>query len=611
MKKNGRIAIPIILLPLLLFSSLQAQMYKLQTQHTGLEFAVYGHGVAVADYNNDGLIDIYFVTHTPYNPSIAGSADLLLKNNGDGTFTDVAPQLGLAGKIDTTTIIENKTRLNYGAAWGDFDNDGDVDLYLTNKGIDALYENLGDGTFRDITRQAGLATNVRESTSAAWFDFDNDGDLDLYVSCYGKYGYYASSDNVLYRNEGNGTFVDVTANAGVGDSGFTYSTMVVDVNLDGWPDLYCVNDFGANHFYLNLGDGTFREATKECGLENDGHGMGVTLGDYDNNGLFDIYVTNIADEGLEWSPLFSQIRTGVFQDVTQQTGTGITNWAWGCEFLDFDLDGDLDLYVVNGFSGNAYYNRLYRNLGNGSFEDISAISGAGSEEEARGLSVADFNNDGRLDMVVANWRAPAELYMNSMTGGNYLKIELVGTKSNRDARGAIVSVEADNKTYFRPNDGVEFLGQSKTPLHFGLNHSTMAQRITVKWPSGLQQEFLNIPANQTITITEGSSVVTGVKQKAVSSQPQQFRLLANYPNPVREVTQLRFQTPTATDLSIDVYDLLGRKLATPLQGFFSAGIHTFNWQAQNQFGDPLPAGVYLIRLVSKEFVNQRKLVVIR
>jgi hypothetical protein len=387
--------------------------------------------------------------------------------------------------------------------------------------------------------------------------------------------------------------------------------MVLDVNLDGWPDLYCVNDFGANRFYLNLGDGTFREATEECGLENTGHGMGVTLGDYDNNGLFDIYLTNIADDlDLEWSPLFSQTRLGVFEDVTRQTGTGITNWAWGCEFLDFDLDGDLDLYVVNGFGGNGYYNRFYRNSGNGSFEDISAQSGADSREDARGLGVADFNNDGRLDMVVANWVAPADLYLNSMTGGNYLKIELVGTTSNRDARGAIVSVEADNKTYYRPNDGVEFLGQSKTPLHFGFNHSTMAQRITVNWPSGLQQEFLNIPVNRTIAITEGSNIVTNVKQKSIA-QPQQFRLLTNYPNPVRDVTQLRFQTPAATDLSIAVYDLLGRKLATPFQGFFPAGIHTFNWQAQNQFGDPLPAGIYLIRLASKEFADQRKIVVIR
>jgi len=589
-----------------------AQPFEKLSYRAGLQYALRGNGVAAADYNNDGHIDLYFVTVNPTTSSHAGSENMLLMNfDGKGTFINAARHAGVVGVGNTATEPQNKLIENHGASWGDFDNDGDVDLYLTNKGVDELYENLGDGTFKDITQAAGLDRLIRDSSSAVWVDIDNDGDLDLYVSTYQKHGLPASCDNVMYRNNGDGTFADITTETGLGESGHTYTTMVLDANSDNWPDLYCVNDFGPNTFYLNKGDGTYREATSEYGLENDGHGMGVTVGDYDNDGLFDIYLTNIADdlEG-EYSPLFRHSASGRFQDVTAQTGTGITNWAWGCEFFDYDLDGDLDLYVVNGIFGNDFHNYFFKNNGNGTFQDFSEECGADSKDEARGLSVADFNNDGKLDMVVANLQASADMYLNSTENGNYLKINLIGTQSNRDARGAIVRIKANNKNYHRTNDGVEFFGQSKVPIHFGLADAETVQRLSVEWPSGIHEEFENINANQTITIQEEFGIVTGVTTKEGTS-PKDFTLLNNYPNPLKSHTYIRFRTNISSDIKIEVYDILGRLVAIPVFGRFTAGEHTISWAGNNTNGHPLPSGIYLQKLSARGNISYGKLIILR
>ena len=585
-----------------------AQMYALQTNEAGLYLAIHGNGVAAADFNNDGWIDIYFVTRAPNtsNRFIAGGANFLFKNNGDGTFTDVAEEAGVQG-IDGRSVEPNLAE-NYGASWGDFDNDGDVDLYLTNKGVDELYENLGDGTFRNITAQAGMDSLIRESTSAVWFDYNNDGLLDLYVCAYGRYGIVPSSENVLYRNNGDGTFTDVTGSAGVGDPGFTYTALIFDANHDGWQDIYCVNDFGANRFYLNLGNGTFREATAEFGLENDGHGMGVTLGDYDNDGLFDIYLTNIADDpDEEWNPLFRQVSPGKFVDVSKEAGTSVAGWGWGVEFFDFDLDGFLDIYAVNGFQGVQGHNYLYHNNGDGTFRDISLQSGVGSEAEARGLCVADVNNDGRLDLIVANWREPAHLFMNRTAGGHYLKVWLVGVESNRDARGAVVIVEAGGKSYYRPNDGIEFLGQSKVPIHFGLGEAQTVQKLIVQWPSGRIQEFENLKADQTITIIEGRETVTGIPPGG-SEFPSDFGLSAVYPNPAKDEVYIRFFLPQPGNVQARVYNLLGQTVATLLDGPLPAGHHELSWNLKSL---NLPAGYYFIQLLSKQKVTYKRILVVK
>ena len=618
MLKKYKILMPfqIVICFFLIISQLNAQVFQLQGQRSGLLSVFQGMGIAAADYNNDGFIDIYFVSFGPHRQNLIGSANSLFKNNGDGTFTDVAKYAGVEGLIDTTTNPQSRMIENYGASWGDFDNDGDVDLFLTNKGVDQLYENMGDGTFKNISHSAGIDKIIRDSASSVWFDLDNDGDLDLYISSYGEYGTVVSSDNVMYRNNGDATFTDITSETGLGESGYTFVTLVLDANDDRWPDLYCNNDFGDNYFYVNNGDGTFSEATRQFGLENDGESMGITLGDFDNNGRFDIYLTNMTQtmgdsRDGQWNPLFSQVLPGVFQDVSIEAGVGFADWGWGCEFFDFDLDGDLDIYVVNGFGRDESYNRFFRNNGNETFEDYTSLSGADSKNVARGLCIADFNDDGRLDIFVANEeRIAPEFYLNTWQNGNYIKINLIGTKSNRDARGTVVRIIVNGKNYSRPNDGVELYGQSKTPIHFGLGNAQVIQTITVIWPSGTIQEFKNIPANQMITIEEDLGIVVGVKEKN-SSLPRELVLLKNYPNPVKDNTQFHFQTARSTEIKIEVFDLLGRLIATPVQGFYSPGNHVVSWNTTDLNGRLLPSGVYIQRISDGNSSLQGKLIVVR
>jgi hypothetical protein len=616
MKQHKALLLIQILLFCLIAPHLNAQVFQLQGQRSGLLSVFQGMGIAAADYNNDGFMDIYFVSFGPNNPNMRGSANALFKNNGDGTFTDVAKEAGVEGLIDTTVIPQNRMIENYGASWGDFDNDGDVDLFLTNKGVDQLYENMGDGTFTNISHSAGVDKIIRDSASSVWFDYDNDGDLDLYVCGYGEYGLVVSSDNIMYRNNGDATFTDVTAESGLREPGYTFVTMVFDANGDRWPDLYCNNDFGNNYFYVNNGDGTFTEQTRKFGLENDGESMGITLGDFDNNGLFDIYFSNMTQtmgnsRDGQWNPLFSQITPGLFQDVSIEAGVGFADWGWGVEFFDFDLDTDLDIYVVNGFGRDESYNRFFRNNGNKTFEEYGQQSGADSKNVARGLCIADFNNDGRLDIFVANEeRIAPEFYLNTWQPGNYIKMNLIGTTSNRDARGAVVRLLVNGRNYCRPNDGVELYGQSKTPIHFGLGNAQLIQTLTVVWPSGTIQEFKGIPANQTITIEEDLGIIVGVKDIA-STIPRKLELLKNYPNPVKNGTSFRFQNASSSEIKIEVFDLLGRLVATPVKEFYHAGNHIVKWNATNPNGQLLPSGVYIQKISDGNSILQGKLMIVR
>lgn len=595
-------------LALLFTSTAQAQQYSQQIIGSGMDFAVRGHGVAAADYDNDGYIDLYFVTKNVNSNNSGGAPNFLFRNLGNGTFIDVAKAAGVVGIIDTVYSGSQRVNINYGAFWADFDNDGDADLLLTNKGMNELYENNGDGTFRDITKASGLGERYRESTSAAWFDYDLDGDLDLYVSNYGLYGLILSAKNEFYQNNGDGTFTDITDMAGVGgaeenasqriQSDWTYTTLIVDVNEDAYPDLYCINDFGGNILFVNQQDGTFKEATGEYRLSDPGHGMGGALGDFDNDGHFDIYVTNIEDGYAEWNRLFKHQPNKQYEDISTSVGTALAYWAWGTEFFDYDLDGWLDLFVVNGQNGEPMKNAFFRNRGDGTFEDIAEQTGTNSTAEARGLCIADFNNDGRLDIFASNYYTRAHYYINTAQGGNYLKINLTGTQSNRDGYGTIVSAEANGRSFYRINDGIHYLGQSKRPVHFGLGDATTIDRLTVKWPLGLEQQFTNIAANRTIAITEGSDeireVVTSI-QSSTDLQPGNYSL-QSYPNPVQIGAHIEINLPQREHVRVEIYDILGKKVRSIAQEQLSAGNHTLRWEAVDDAGQRLVNGVYFIRV---------------
>lgn len=583
--------------PCLLFP----QTFALKSQPSGLGLARHSNGVAVADYDVDGDLDVYIVATAQYDEADENTWNRLFQNQGDGTFTDVARQ---AGVLSTLQHQENGSMGNkFGAAWGDYDNDGAPDLFLTNLGPDELYRNNGDGTFTDVTGQAGVAGRADDhNTSAVWWDYDLDGDLDLYVSAW-------LGENIFYENLGDGTFRNITARSGLGDNGQTWTAIPIDANHDGLPDIYVVNDYGANKFYVNQGNGGFREATQEFGLEDEGHGMGVDVADYNNDGFFDIYLTNISD--IVPCPLFTNTGDGRFVNNARQLGVDDTGWAWGTQFFDCDHDGDQELYVVNGFKidpGNNYFFDNLLERGNPGFLDVSETSGTDGDFEARGLVVFDYDSDGDLDLLVANWWKPPYLYENQSATGNWLKIVLQGTMSNINGVGATVHVKVGGRTLHRANDGVDFLGQSITPVHFGIGQFREVDEIKVKWPSGTEDILTDVAANRIVHITEGGGEVTQVEEAPATEVD--FKLIGNYPNPFNGVTTVEFALPKSGLVEFTVRDVLGREVYR-LNRRFAAGQHRIKWGGENTSAQPVSSGFYLYTVAFGDRVHAGKLVYLK
>ena len=586
---------------------LAAQDFVLKTYETGLFLVSKTNGVAVADYDLDGDLDIYFVAIQQYDPEDETTWNRLFRNNGDGTFSDVTVEAGVLSKVNghSWSAMGNK----FGAAWGDYDNDGYSDLFLTNVGENELYHNQGDGTFINVTEPAGVVgDSTNHNSSAVWWDYDLDGDLDLYISAW-------IGLNRMYENIGDGTFLDVTESTALGDSGRTWTSLPFDGNNDGLLDLYVVNDFGANKFYVNLGNKSFGEATAEFGLEDAGHGMGVTLGDYDNNGFFDIYLTNI--EGLNPAtpnPLFTNTGHSYFINKSTLLGVSEAGWAWGTEFFDCDHDGDQDLYVVNGFKiepGKNYFFLNALDVGRATFPNKSVQSGTDGEAEARGLIVFDYDDDGDLDLLVSNFREQPYLYENQTVSKNWLKIKLEGTHSNRNAFGAIVRVSANGKTCHRNHDGVDFLGQSIKPLHFGLGEALMAEEIVVQWPNGTEEKIFDVSVNQTIKIKEGLGLITGVQSTSSFSAPKEFQLLGNFPNPFNGSTVIEFALPQKGTVRVIISNLLGQEVKTIRETFLKPGRHRILWDGTNQSGNFMSSGFYMYRIVYQNFYQTGKMLYLR
>ncbi len=596
---------------------LSAQTFVSRTMESGLAVVSHTNGVAVADYDRDGDEDIYFVGQGAFYPDSAHPRDHLMRNNGNGTFTDMTAESGI---VNTGGRIDTELGYRFGAFWGDFDNDGTPDLFLSNAGPDLLYRNRGDGTFEDITTAAGIERDTTMvSTGAVWWDYDRDGDLDLYVCNYGP------GQNQMYENElnpgtGGATFRNVTAPSGLGDRGRTWGALPFDANEDGWPDLYVVNDFGGNHLYLsqggmaNPGDGiTFREATAEFGLGDDGNGMGITLGDYDNDGRFEIYLTNITGYSYnDTNPFFTRGADGKFVNIAAQLGVADTDWGWGTQFFDCDHDGDLDLYAVAGcylvpgpYPNFFFLNEIATEL---RYVDGSAASGTDDGREARGLVTFDYDNDGDLDLLVSNFQAPPVLYENRAAGGNWLKIRLSGTTVNRSAFGAVVLVEAGGETYLRQHDGTAFLGQSIQPLHFGLAQAALAARITVKWPGGTETVLHEVPVNQTISIAEGQLTALPAPPAAA---PDRFRLLSNFPNPFNGGTRIRFTLPHPGAVTVVLANARGQEVHRWQQIFGTVGTQEIYWDTRDQRGEPVSSGIYFYHVTFQGHARTGKMLYVR
>ena len=496
-----------------------------------------GSGCAFLDYDGDGWQDILLINSMDWpGHQQKRATPRLYRNNRNGSFTDVTRQAGLDLEM-----------YGMGAAVGDYNNDGYPDILITCVGQNRLFKNTGKGTFIDVTRASGLAGKQSFSTSALWFDYDRDGLLDLFVCNYvrwspatdvfcsldGKHKSYCTPEAYrgetcwLYRNRGNGTFEDVTATSGIFDSSSkSLGVAMFDYDNDGWPDLIVANDTQPNKLYRNRRDGTFEDVAVQAGIafSTEGKaraGMGVDTADFDGSGRPGVAITNFDNEMIG---LYRSIGGGVYQDVAQTAGVGLASMntlGFGCAFLDVDLDGAVDLAVANGhidetvrnIRGNVGYAQspqLFLNDGRGDFHDVAAALGAdfAKPRVGRGLCYGDFDRDGDLDILLTTNNGPAVLLRNdNLSGNKSIRFHLVGTKSNRDAIGAVVQIFHEGSMQSRiVKTGSSYLSQSELPVTFGVGPRDAIDRMVIDWPSGRTEEYKNLAAGRAYECVESKGI---------------------------------------------------------------------------------------------------------
>ena len=512
-----------------------------EVEHKDYILETVGCGCAFFDYDNDGWIDVFILNGNRLRGVPPGTTSRLYRNNRDGTFTDVTEKsgLGAAGWASAVSV-------------GDYNNDGFEDLFCTYFGQNRLYRNNGDGTFTDVTRSAGLWNDhPRWGAGCTFVDYDRDGNLDLFVSNYVQFDLEHAPKpganvnctwkgipvncgprgltpgvNSLYRNNGDGTFTDVSQQAGIAAArnGYGMTVAAADFNEDGWPDIYVACDSTPSLLFMNQHDGKFKEEgiARGVALSEDGKeqaGMGIGVGDYNLDGHLDIFKTNFSDDT---NVLYKNDGKANFEDVTSAAKLGVESRyiSWGTALADFDNDGWPDIFFV---SGSVYPElekqlpnypdkcprTLWRNLGDGTFQSVSDAGPAlASRHSSRGCAFGDFDNDGDLDILIVNMNEPPSLLRNDVRGQNHwLKVKLIGTKSNRSAIGARVLARYAGKVQAQEVVSQSSFYSSNDPrLHFGLGSATSAE-VEIRWPSGNKEVHSNIPCDQLVTVREGTGIV--------------------------------------------------------------------------------------------------------
>ncbi|WP_370479183.1 FG-GAP-like repeat-containing protein [Tamlana flava] len=490
-------------------NTINAQTFEHIESFAGLSSLEENNGVAIADYDQDGDLDIFVVAKALDADGVSNSKSRLFSNNNDGTFTDMTEISGLVNLYPyNSSIMESEALLGfkYGAFWGDYDNDGYPDLFMTHLYRLQLFHNERDGSFKKVAFEISSFGQGCANTDVTWFDYNNDGFLDIYLSeweinCTG---------NRLYKNNGDGTFTNVSNLFPRGSvNKRSYQSIPFDFNNDGWMDLYVANDNYPNNLLINNEGGGFVEIAYELGMAHDRNDMGMAFGDYNNDGFFDLFITTI-----RYNVLYENNGDNTFVDKARALGVNSTDWAWDTNFSDFDLDRDEDLYIVNGFY-SIYKNRYFENLLNQNelgFMDSSQKTGLGELTVSVGAGIFDYDNDGDLDIFLSNNDRPSYFYENKINDFtnpkedlHWFKIKLEGTVSNRDAIGTKVSIRTTSGWLHRYFTGKGFLSQNLVPVHFGLGSDSEVLELKISWPSGIIDTYYDIPANKLIKSREGES----------------------------------------------------------------------------------------------------------
>ncbi len=536
-----------------------------------------GHsiGCSWADYDNDGDLDLY-VTNGIVNGQ---EANFLYKNQGDGTFVR-----------DTTSALVSDRQFSESSSWGDYDNDGWIDVFVGNSHwggtsfLDFLFQNQSNGTFQKITDGTIVNTAI-DSRSIAWADYDNDGYIDMFIA-------NEAGLNYLYKNDNGTGFTRITG--GTITSGIRASAGCAwaDYDHDGDLDLFVANMSNQNNqLYRNEGDGTFTSITSGSIVSDGGNSIGCSWGDYNNDGYPDLFVANFNNQN---NFLYENNGDGTFSKISSGAIVSDGGNSFGSAWGDYDNDGDLDLYVTNLSNQN---NFLYENNGDGSFNKITAgplVSSAGNSE---GCAWADYDHDGDLDIYVVNFDGQNnQLFNNDGNNNHWLNVRCVGTTSNKSAIGARVSVKTSAGWQMRTISGqTGYQSQNSLRAAFGLSNAQTVDTLRVEWPSGQVDTFSGVGVDQRITVTENGGI-TGLGLN--DTQPMNFQLKQNYPNPFNPTTTIEYALAQTSWVTLDVYDLLGQKVRSLVNEGQNAGQQAAIWDGRNSKGQAVASGMYIYRLTA-------------
>jgi len=548
------------------------------TDKAGVPGTGVGNGIAFADYDSDGDLDLY-VSSDP--------RDILYRNN-NGTFEDVTDAAGISIAGDGVA-----------AAFGDYDNDGDLDLYISvNDGQDIFFQNEGNGTFVDMSVLVGIS-NPDRARSASFADFDKDGFLDIYVA-------NENAANILYRNINGSKFENVAEEMNVGHQGSGRCSVWFDYDNDYDLDLYVTNKGSTNVLYRNEGS-RFRNVTEFAGVEGMGNSTGVDVADYDNDGYLDICVDG------DQTYLYHNNGDGTFTDVAAESGVSHSGRESTPAFGDYDNDGNIDLYLAV-WGGEAV---MYRNNGNGTFEDVTEEANLGASGSSWSAVFADYDSDGDLDLYASYTTRENILYQNNGNDNNWLQIKMLGGVSNRDGIGTRIEITVGGEFQIREVTASSGYGsQDSLDVEFGLGENTAAEVVEIKWPSGIVTRWTDIQANRMMVAEENFlAVETTEYQKSSSESTASSKpcLLPNYPNPFNPETWIPFRLADQADVSIKIYDVSGHLVRTLRVGHRRPGEYkskgeSAHWDGRSDGGEIVAAGIYFYQIIAGNFTQTRKMV---